>query len=260
MKQLGHPRNYWRVSPERADLCRGAQPPQPISFAAEPQWLTIDLARSAVVVVDMQNDFCSPDGWLGSIGVETSPLLEPVAPLGRLLPTLRQAGVPVVWLNWGNRADRMNLYPSVLHVYDPDGSGTGIGSLLPRNGSRVLEQGSWGAALVEGLEAAPEDVRVDKFRMSGFWDTPLDSILRNIGAQTLLFAGVNLDQCVMHTLQDAVCLGYDAVLLADCCATSSPAFCAEAALYNIKQCYGFVALSSVIVDTLAATAGKDEEG
>ena len=60
-------------------------------------------------------------------------------------------------------------------------------------------------------------------------------------------------------VEDAVCLGYDAVLLADCCATSSPAFCAEAALYNIKQCYGFVARSSAIADTMAASAGKDEE-
>ncbi|QHW29476.1 isochorismatase family protein [Paenibacillus rhizovicinus] len=259
MKHLGHPRNYWRVSPDSADLCRGAHPPRPVSFGAEPQRLTIDLARSAIVVVDMQNDFCSPDGWLASIGVDTSPLLEPVAPLRRLLPALRQAGLPVVWLNWGNREDRMNLNPSVLHVYDPDGAGTGIGSPLPGSGSRVLEKGSWGAALVEGLEAEPGDVLVDKYRMSGFWDTPLDSILRNLGAQTLLFAGVNLDQCVMHTLQDAVCLGYDAVLLADCCATSSPAYCTEAALYNIKQCYGFVAGSEALLDEMAATAGKGEE-
>ncbi|MBB6732035.1 cysteine hydrolase family protein [Cohnella zeiphila] len=258
MRRLGNERNYWLVDRERVDMRRGAHPPIPVSFAAQPQRLTLDLARSAIVVVDMQNDFCAPGGWLSSIGVDTSPLLAPVEPLGRLLPALRRTGVPVIWLNWGNREDRMNLSPSVLHVYDPDGEGRGIGSPLPASGSRVLEKGSWGAALASGLVPGAEDIQVDKYRMSGFWDTPLDSILRNLGAMTLLFAGVNLDQCVMHTLQDAVCLGYDAVLLEDCCATSSPSFCADAALYNIKQCYGFVAGSGDLLGAMTDAAGKEE--
>ncbi|WP_258168145.1 cysteine hydrolase family protein [Paenibacillus sp. AR247] len=132
----------------------------------------------------------------------------------------------------------------------------GIGSPLPDTGSKVLEQGSWGAALIDRMVPEPGDIRVDKYRISGFWDTPLDSILRNLDVKTLLFAGVNLDQCVMHTLQDAVCLGYDAILLEDCCATSSPAYCTEAALYNIKQCYGFVAGSE---DLLQACTRKERD-
>jgi ureidoacrylate peracid hydrolase len=259
MQRLGNSKSYWRVSREAVDLRRESRPPVSVAFKAQPQHLTLDLERSAVIVVDMQNDFCSPGGWLASIGVDTSVLLAPVGPLRRLLPALRRAGVPVIWLNWGNREDRMNLSPSVLHVYNPDGAGNGIGSPLPGNGSRVLEKGSWGAAIIDALPAEPGDIYVDKYRMSGFWDTPLDSILRNLGVHTLLFAGVNLDQCVMHTLQDAVCLGYDAVLLEDCCATSSPAFCAEAALYNIKQCYGFVADSDALLEALAAGAGKEEK-
>jgi ureidoacrylate peracid hydrolase len=216
------------------------------------------LEHSAIVIVDMQNDFCSPGGWLASIGVDPAPLLEPVEPLNRLLPVLRRAGVPVIWVNWGNREDRLNLSPSVLHVYNTDGEGHGIGSPLPGSGSRVLEKGSWGAALIEGLQTAPDDIYVDKYRMSGFWDTPLDSILRNLEVHTLLFAGVNLDQCVMHTLQDAVCLGYDAVLLEDCCATSSPSYCREGALYNIKQCYGFTAASEALLRACLASTGEDE--
>ncbi|MBD2843984.1 isochorismatase family protein [Paenibacillus sp. IB182496] len=240
MHRLGSRNNHWQVSEATVDLRRVPQPAQSIAVDAQPQRLVLDLAHTAVVVVDMQNDFCHPDGWLGSIGVDTSPLLAPAAPLQRLLPELRQADVPVVWLNWGNREDRHNLPPSVLHVYNPDGASRGIGSQLPPTGSRVLEKGSWGAALIDELRPEPQDIAVDKYRMSGFWDTPLDSILRNLGIRTVLFAGVNLDQCVMHTLQDAACLGYDVVLLEDCCATSSPDYCTAATLYNIKQCYGFV--------------------
>jgi len=71
----------------------------------------------------------------------------------------------------------------------------------------VLQKDSWAAAVVDELAIEPTDIRVDKHRISGFWDTPLDSILRNLGVRTILFAGVNTDQCVLHTLTDANFLG-----------------------------------------------------
>ena len=64
----------------------------------------------------------------------------------------------------------------------------------------MLEKGSWAAAIVDGLEVGPDDIHVAKYRMSGFWDTELDSILRTLGVTTLLFGGVNADQCVLCTL------------------------------------------------------------
>lgn len=215
--------------------------------------LTFDLARTAVVVVDMQNDFCHPDGWLAHIGVDVAPARAPIAPLQRLLPSLRMADVPVIWLNWGNRPDRANLPPSVLHVYDPDGRSTGIGKPLPSNGAPVLEEGSWAAAVVSELTPEPEDIAVSKFRMSGFQDTALDSILRNLDIRTVLFAGVNADQCVVCTLQDANFLGYDVILLEDCSATTSPGFCMEATLYNVRQCFGFVTSGADILAAMETT-------
>jgi nicotinamidase-related amidase len=112
--------------------------------------------------------------------------------------------------------------------------------------------GSWAAAVVDELEPQAEDIRVDKYRMSGFWDTPLDSILRNLGKTTLLFAGVNADQCVMATLQDANFLGYDCILVQDCTATTSPEYCWLATLYNVKQCFGFVTDSEAILAALSS--------
>ncbi|WP_431088937.1 cysteine hydrolase family protein [Paenibacillus sp. 8b26] len=258
MFKLGNQKSYWQVSETLVDLRRTQKYGKPVTLPAQPQEIIFDLEHTALIVIDMQNDFCTPGGWLDSIGADTSPLLSPVSRLNRLLPELRKEGVPVIWVNWGNREDRMNVPPSVLHVYNLDGRGNGIGDALPGNGSKVLEKGSWGAAIVDGLDAAPDDIYVDKYRMSGFWDTPLDSILRNLHIQTVLFAGVNLDQCVMHTLQDAACLGYDGILLEDCSATNSPAFCMEATLYNIKQCYGFVADSNWLVEELNGAAAHTE--
>ena len=246
--RLGTPTNGWSVSAGAVDLRRRAPEPVVVTVPARPQQLTLDLARTALVVVDMQNDFCHPDGWPASIGADVTAARAPIAPLQRALPELRAAGVPVVWLNWGNRPDRANLPPGVLHVYDPDGRGRGIGTPARPGGSPTLQAGSWSAAVVDELKPEPGEPCVDKYRMSGFWDTPLDSILRNLAVTTLLFAGVNVDQCVFATLVDAACIGYDVVLLEDCCATTSPGYCRDATVYNVAQCFGFVTTSTALLE------------
>ena len=246
------PRNQWRVSADTVDLTRPAMPPRPLSLRAEPQGVVLDAARTAIVVVDMQNDFCSPDGWLSHIGVDVTPAREPIEPLRRLLPALRRIEVPVIWLNWGNRPDRLNLSPALHHVYKPSGEGVGLGDPLPKNGAPVLEWGSWAAAVVDELAPHDGDVRVDKYRMSGFWDTELDSILRNLAITTVLFGGVNADQCVLATLMDANFLGYDCLLVRDCTATTSPDYCLQATLYNVKQCFGFVTDSGALLAAIEA--------
>ena len=245
--RLGAARNSWGVGPGRVDLRREPAPSSPVTVVARPQTLTLDLARTAIVVVDMQNDFCHPDGWLASIGVDVAPARAPIGPLRELLPWLRANHGAVVWLNWGNRPDRANLPPGVLHVYNPDGRGNGIGAPARPGGSPTLQAGSWSAAIVDELKPEPDDISVDKYRMSGFFDTPLDSILRNLGVTTLLFGGVNADQCVLATLADAACIGYDVVLLEDCAATTSPPYCFEATVYNVAQCFGFVTTSTALL-------------
>ncbi|WP_176083746.1 cysteine hydrolase family protein [Martelella sp. HB161492] len=244
------PQTAWDVSAEEVILSRQQPAPRLLSVTDKGRKITLDLNRTGMIVVDMQNDFCHPDGWLASIGVDVAPARQPIEPLIRLLPLLRQAAVPVIWLNWGNRPDRANLPPSTLHVYKPTGRETGIGDPL-KNGANVLEKDSWAAAVVDELVIEASDICVDKYRMSGFQDTALDSILRNLGLTTLLFAGVNADQCVLCTLQDANFLGYDCLMVEDCSATTSPAFCMEATLYNTRQCFGFVCSSDEIVAGLS---------
>jgi len=240
----------WSVSSAAASLIRPELAPRPIAFTSGARRITIDLARTAMIVVDMQNDFCHRDGWLAHIGVDITPVRRPIGPLQRLLPALRRAAVPVVWVNWGNRPDRLNLSPALHHVYNPSGRGIGLGDELPTTNSNVLEYGSWSSAIVDELPVETADIQVAKYRMSGFPDTPLDSILRNIGVTTLMFGGVNLDQCVMCTLQDANFRGYDCVLLEDCSATTSPEYCRDAAIYNINQCFGFVSVSTRIIEAI----------
>jgi ureidoacrylate peracid hydrolase len=241
--------NQWRVSPEHVSLVREPPRPRPLSILAEPQAITIDLARSAFIVVDMQNDFCAKGGYLDSRGVDYTLDRKPIEPIRRTLPALREAGVPILWLNWGVRADLLNTSPTLLHAHAPDGRGAGLGETIP-GGAPILVEGSWGAAIIDELVPEARDIRVTKYRFSGFWDTELDSILRNLAVTTLLFAGVNADQCVMSTLQDAMFLGYDCVLVRDCVGTTSPDYCLLATLYNVKLLYGFVTHSEAIAAAL----------
>ncbi|WP_261164309.1 cysteine hydrolase family protein [Microbacterium sp. Marseille-Q6965] len=239
----------WPRDATHVDLRRPELPVRAVEIAAAPQRLTVDLERTAIIVVDMQNDFCAAGGWLDSIGVDVSPARAAIAHLERILPALRDADVPVIWLNWGNRLDRANLPPNVLHVYDADGSGGGIGQPAGRS-EAVLTRGSWGAAIVDELSPGPSDVHVDKFRMSGFFDTPLDSVLKARGIDTVLFAGVNADQCVAATLMDAACLGYDVVMVEGASATTSPAYCYDATVYNVRQCFGFTVTPDSLLEAL----------
>ncbi len=250
LRTLGVSPNAWAVDAQIADITRPPLKPQPVTLATETKTLRLDLAKAAILVIDMQNDFCHPKGWLAHIGVDVTPARNPINPLNNLLPKLRDTNVPVIWLNWGNRPDLLNISAGVHHVYNPTGDGVGLGDRLPEADAKVLMAGSWAAAVVDELEQKPEDIRVDKYRMSGFWDTPLDSILRNLGKTTIFFAGVNADQCVMATLQDANFLGYDCILVTDCTATTSPEYCWQATLYNVKQCFGFVTDSQAILEAI----------
>ncbi len=262
MRPLGPTeRNSWRASGRHVDLTRPVYAPRPVSVPAAPQRLTLDLARTALIVVDMQNDFCSPRGWLASIGLDVSGADRLVPSLAATVSELRAAEVPIIWLTWASRPDHVNIPPNVLHAYDIAGEGGGIGALLPSTGTPALEEGSWGTALVDGLEPKPGDIHVTKQRMSGFFDTPLDSVLRNLRVDTVLFAGVNADQCVLATLTDAACLGYDAVLLEDDVATTSPEFCLRATLYNVERCFGFVARGADLLTAVrdSTTTAPDGE-
>jgi nicotinamidase-related amidase len=253
MKDMGsHGANRWRVDERTVDLSRAQRRPvRAVPLAAEPQSVVVDANRSALVIVDMQNDFCSKGGYLDYRGIDVTPDRAPIAPLQSLVPVLREQGMPIVWLNCGVRKDLLNIHPSLLHAHTHDGEGAGLGEAVP-GGAEILVKGSWGAQIVDELNPGERDIHVTKHRFSGFWDTELDSILRNMGISSLFLAGVNADQCVMTTLEDASFLGYDVLMLRDCVATTSPDYCMQATEYNVKLLFGFMTTSRALIAGLAA--------
>lgn len=219
------------------DLTREVLQPKPLEFEAEHNPVRINLAATALIIVDMQKLFCDPTSGQAP---EERACHSAIERLSVLIPALRAEAVPIVWVNWGNRPDEANLPPNVRYAFNRG---------QPDDPSPFLTRDSEPAEIIGELKAEAGDIHVDKYRLSGFWDTPLDSILRGLRVDSLLFAGVNLDQCVYHTLADASFLGYDCVLLKDCAATSSPDYCTDATLYNVKL-MGFVADSTSVTQQL----------
>jgi ureidoacrylate peracid hydrolase len=244
-----HPTNRWNLRASGVDLSRD-EPSRirKITVAAEPQNITIDLHRTAIIVVDMQNDFCAAGGYLDRCGVDCGPARKLITPINALLQKVRPCKVPVVWLNWSVRSDRLNISPSMPHLHVNADKLTEVNHqfMLEKGGWGALE-GTWGAQIIDGLETSEDDIHVQKQRFSGFFNTDLDSILRNMNVTTLFFAGVASDICVLTTLQDAMFLGYDVVMMADCVATNSPHYCVEATEHHVKQLYGFMSSSEALI-------------
>jgi len=240
----------WQVANDCVDMTRPAAALRKLVIEAEPQQIHIDASKTALLIVDMQNDFCTKGGWMDLLGIDISPNRKPIEPLQDLITAFREQFIPVIWVNWGVRKDLLNISPSVLHAHNPHNQTHDLGKPIANSRSEVLNKGSWGAEVVDEINPGNNDVQITKHRFSAFWDTETDAILRNLNIKTLLIAGVNMDQCVMSTLEDASFLGYDTILLEDCTATTSPQYCVQSVLYNVKLLYGFVTNSGALLNAL----------
>ncbi|RAI45434.1 cysteine hydrolase family protein [Rhodoplanes roseus] len=237
---------------ETMDLIRPRKPLRRLVLEARGRPIAIDAARAALVVVDMQNDFLSPDGWFAARGIDDA-WAKPLCPvIERMTALARREGLPVIWVNWGTRPDLMEIHPSHRRKARPSIGDPGYDARMKNGRGPVLERGGWGAAIVPELTVVDTDIHVEKHRYTGFFDNELDSVLRNLDVTTLLVAGINLDRCVLATVMDACHAGYDAVLLADATGTHAPVFCADAALLLIEQVFGFVSTSAALEAAFAA--------
>ncbi|KAK2030230.1 Isochorismatase hydrolase [Colletotrichum zoysiae] len=255
---FGPPGDEWHYHrPSRTyDLTRGRLPAWTVGTSQGPEETSISVAAhsTVLVIVDMQNYFLHPrcrDHPAGLAAVERTE---------KVIEKCRELGVQVIWLNWGLTDGDLAAMPAsvqrgfsrslILGESDDKVVRLGLGGDLGDGQGRCLVAGEWNADIYEPLKrsARPEDVRCNKNRMSGMWspEQPLRRYLKRSGAgveeggkRTLLFAGVNTDQCVLSTLTDAYNAGWDCVMLEDCCATKSPG-AQEVCLYNVAGSYGFV--------------------
>lgn len=249
--KIGRPKLWdrWHAVEERTSLVRHTNMPCPVSFEANPEPVEVNLASSALLVVDMQNDFLEQEGWFADVrGQNVEPLKSVLEPINSLSAAFRENESPVIHLNWGVRPDTANLPANTLDKANACGTKTGYGDAISKG--RVLVAGDWGAQSIDAINIADTDFHVSKHRLSGFRDNELDQMLRRLGVTTLFFTGVNIDRCVFATLMDGCFQGYDAILVEDACQSTSPAYVTDAILYLVRLLYGFTAQAAHILEAL----------
>ncbi|KAL1588930.1 hypothetical protein WHR41_02367 [Cladosporium halotolerans] len=317
---IGSPSNFWLYSSATGfDL---THPPHPSSPPIHPRLtlpttssapIALDPAKTALIVIDMQNFFLSPAFGRDVQGAGHRALKQVAE---RAVPAARKAGVRVVWVNWGLSEDELERMPPAIKrtfgfevvgekevvkggggggkdaVFGEKGDGVdgekesgvdvvveggkdakvykGLGSWCgmledPVTGGKVdagrlLMRDQWNAGLYGPLKGMFEegrvlakrpDVWIHKNRMSALWGekTQLDDFLEREGIRSLLFTGVNTDQCVGGTLQDAFSKGYDCVLLKDGAGTTSPEYAQNCIEYNAGKSWGFVSTCELFADS-----------
>jgi ureidoacrylate peracid hydrolase len=220
----------------------------------------MDTAKTAVIVVDMQNDFCSKGGMFDRAGINISTVQKAVGPTRKVLLAAREAGIKIVYLKMGFLPDLSDLGEDespnrVRHLH----FGMGQPSLAPdgRHG-RFLIRDTWNTDVIDELQTQPDDVVLYKHRFSGFYETELDDILRRLEIRNLIFTGCTTSVCVDSTIRDAMFRDYRCVLLADCAGepigSELPRSNHEASLLTIETLFGWVSDSERFVSALQAVA------
>jgi ureidoacrylate peracid hydrolase len=200
-----------------------------LTIAAQPESITIDPARTALLVVDMQNDFGAEGGMFARAGIDISPIRGVLGSIREVLTAARRSGIKVVYLKMAFRPDLSDAGPPdaptwLKHL--PLGVGDTV--TAPDGGeSRVLVRDTWNTDIVDELAPEPGDIVLYKHRYSGFYGTDLDCKLRHLGIQTLIFTGATTSVCVESTLRDAMFRDYHCLLLEDAPPSPSETTCRE---------------------------------
>ena len=171
-----------------------------------PNWSLIP-SHTVLILIDLQNDVLSDDGWYAKSGVDITHMQRVIEPTQRMLGAARAKGVPVIWTTHG------------LHNEIDAGVFWDTRPFLHGGGFRV---GSWGHNVFDEFEVLPNDWVVDKRRLSAFFNTELDTILKGLAVETVIISGVLTNQCVAGTTKDAMYRDYKAIMIEDCCGTTLP--------------------------------------
>ena len=226
-----------------------------LTLPARPEALRLTAAETAVVVIDMQNAYASPGGYVDLAGFDISGAASVIGRIATVLDTARGAGVQIIYLQNGWDAD----YAEAGGPGSPNWHKSNALKTMrarPELSGQLLARGGWDYELVDALKPQPGDITLAKTRYSAFFDSQLDSVLRARGIRNIVFVGIASNVCVESTLRDGFHLEYFGVMLEDATHHLGPDYVRDATVYNIEKFFGWV---STVADFCGSFGQRPKE-
>jgi len=210
-----------------------------VTLPARPEPLRLAADQTAIVVIDMQNAYASPGGYVDLAGFDIAGAAGTIGQIAKVLETGRAAGVQIVYLQNG-------WDPAYVEAGGPGSPNWHKSNALktmrarPELEGQLLAKGGWDYALVDALAPQDGDLVLAKTRYSAFYNSQLDSTLRSRGIRNLVFVGIATNVCVESTLRDGFHLEYFGVMLEDATHHLGPDLIQAASVYNVEKFFGWV--------------------
>jgi len=221
-----------------------------VTLQARPQEIEIDIQRTAIVVVDMQNAYASKGGMLDlGTGIDEARVGRVIAANQRLLPAARAAGVKVIYLQFGYKPDLSDAGGP----HSPNIRKQMAFRMIkerPDVRDKLIVEGTWGWQIIDALKPELGDVIVQKSRYSGFAGTTLESQLHGLDIRHLIFTGVATNVCVESTAREAYFREFWPILVEDAMDHTGPDFVRQATLYNFESKMGWVTKTDDVLRVL----------